>query len=50
MYMKLKKKLKPQNNAWDKALQFYLQTHKKCVCGKFLEECNDAYSHHTRGY
>ena len=50
MYMKLKKKLKSQNTAWDNALQFHLQTRKKCLCGKFLQECNDAYSHMTQGY
>tara|TARA_B100000809_G_scaffold265190_1_gene323253 strand:+ start:3030 stop:3176 length:147 start_codon:yes stop_codon:yes gene_type:complete len=48
--MKLKKKLKTNTTAWDNALQFYLQTHPKCLCGKFLHECGDAYAHQTQGY
>lgn len=50
MYMKLKKKLKLHSTAWDNALQYSLIRNKKCLCGKILHECSDAYSHMTQGY
>ena len=49
MYMKSKKKLKIYDSVWDKALKSF-QTRKKCICGQLLDDCDEAYSHMTRGY
>ena len=52
MYMKLKKKLEHTNRVWDRALarQRSRTESQNCLCGKRLNECDDAYAHTTQGF
>ena len=52
MDMKSKKKLEHKNSVWDLALarQRSRTESQNCLCGKIIDNCNEAYSHITQGY